>query len=112
MDKNTKFTFTDGKLYNSEWYKIKLSNGTVGYIYKSYASAQSTSSRDLNNVNKQSFLSNYLQYHHAAGSCYWGLLYRRVDEAEVFFYGDYTRDGQYNKKGFDFNCKSYPSFGI
>ena len=112
MDKNTQFTFVDGNVYNSEWYKIKLSNGTVGYIYKSYASVQSTSTRDLNNVNEQSFLNNYLQYHHASGSCYWGLLYRRVDEAEVFFYGDYTRDGQYNRKGFDFYCKYYPSFGI
>ncbi len=111
MSKNTKFTFVDGKIYNSNWYKIKLSNGTTGYIYKSYASV-SGGTRDLNNVNKQSFISNFLQYHHAAGSCYWGLLYRRVDEAEVFFYGDYARDGQYNKKGFDFTCKVNSGFGI
>ena len=111
MSQNTKFTFVDGKVYNSDWYKIKLSNGTTGYIYKSYASV-SGGSRDLNNVNKQSFLDNYLQYHHAAGSCYWGLLYRRVDEAEIFFYADYQRDGEYNKKGFKFNCGVRPSFGI
>ena len=111
MAKNTKFTFVDGKIYNSNWYKIKLSNGVTGYIYKSYASV-SSSSRDLNNVSKQSFINNFLQYHHAAGSCYWGLLYRRVDEAEVFFYADYKRDGEYNKKGFDFSCQVRPSFGI
>ncbi|MEE0869172.1 MAG: SH3 domain-containing protein, partial [Ruminococcus sp.] len=111
MSQNTKFTFVDGRVYNSDWYKIKLSNGTTGYIYKSYASV-SGGSRDLNNVNKQSFLDNYLQYHHAAGSCYWGLLYRRVDEAEIFFYADYQRDGEYNKKGFKFNCGVRPSFGI
>lgn len=111
MSQNTKFTFVDGKVYNSNWYKIKLSNGATGYIYKSYASV-SGGSRDLNNVNKQNFLDNFLQYHHAAGSCYWGLLYRRIDEAEVFFYADYQRDGQYNKKGFDFNCGVRPSFGI
>ena len=111
MSQNTKFTFVDGKVYNSDWYKIKLSNGTTGYIYKSYASV-SGGSRDLNNVNKQSFLDNYLQYHHAAGSCYWGLLYRRVNEAEIFFYADYQRDGEYNKKGFKFNCGVRPSFGI
>ena len=111
MSQNTKFTFVDGKVYNSDWYKIKLSNGTTGYIYKSYASV-SGGSRDLNNVNKQNFLDNYLQYHHAAGSCYWGLLYRRVDEAEIFFYADYQRDGEYNKKGFKFNCGVRPSFGI
>ena len=39
-------------------------------------------------------IPRFLQYHHAAGSCYWGLLYRRIDEMEIFFYGDYARDGQ------------------
>lgn len=111
MPINTKFTFVDAKVYNSNWYKIKLSDGTVGYIYKSYAST-SGSTRDLNNVNKQNFLNNFLQYHHAAGSCYWGLMYRRIDEAEVFFYGDYTRDGQNNKKGFDFTCYVNSGFRI
>lgn len=111
MPINTKFTFVDAKVYSSNWYKIKLSDGTVGYIYKSYASTTGNS-RDLNNVNKQNFLNNFLQYHHAAGSCYWGLLYRRIDEAEVFFYGDYTRDGQNNKKGFDFTCYVNSGFSI
>lgn len=113
MSQNTKFTFVDGKVYNSNWYKIKLSNGTTGYICKPYASVSGGSgTRDLNNVNKQSFLNNFLQYHHAAGSCYWGLLYRRIDEAEMFFYGDYKRDGQYNKYDFEFSCQVRPSFGI
>lgn len=111
MNKNTKFTYVDGKVYNSNWYKIKLSNGTTGYIYKSYASLTGAS-RDLNNVNKQHYLNEFLAYHHAAGSCYWGLLYRRIDEAEVFFYGDYVRDGQKNKKGFDYTCSSNYGFSI
>ena len=111
MDKSTKFTFVDAKVYNNDWYKIKLTDGTTGYIYKSYASLES-STRDLNNVDKQEFLNKFLQYHHAAGSCYWGLLYRRIDEAEVFFHGEYTRNGQYNKKGFDFTCRVNSSFAI
>lgn len=115
MDENTKFTFVDGKTYNSNWYKIKLSNGTVGYIYSSYASVSSSASsknRDLNNVSKQAFADNFFAYHHASGSCYWGLLYRRVDEAEMFFYGDYARDGQYNKKGFSYTCPRNRSISI
>ncbi len=115
MDENTKFTFTDGEVYNSNWYKIKLSDGTVGYIYSSYASASSSSgsgTRDLNNVSKQAFANNFFAYHHASGSCYWGLLYRRVDEAEMFFYGDYARDGQYNKKGFSYTCYRNGSMSI
>ncbi len=113
MEQNTEFTFVDAKVYNSNWYKIKLSNGTTGYIYRSYASAKTSSgTRDLNNVSQTSFLNNFCAYHHAAGSCYWGLLYRRIDEAEMFFYGDYARDGQNNKKGFDYTCYRNSSISI
>ena len=111
MSSGTKLTFVDGKLYNTNWYKVKLSNGTTGYIHKDYVSV-SGGSRDLNNVNKQNLINALLQYHHAAGSCYWGLLYRRVDEVETFLYGDYDRDGQYNYHNFHFSCYSNPSFYI
>lgn len=111
MNYGTKLTFVDGKRYNTNWYKVKISNGTTGYIHKDYVSA-SGGSRDLNNVNKQNLIDALLQYHHAAGSCYWGLLYRRVDEAETFLYGDYDRDGQHNYHKFHFSCYSNPSFGI
>jgi GH24 family phage-related lysozyme (muramidase) len=111
MNYGTKLKFVDGKRYNTNWYKVKLSNGTTGYIHKDYVSA-SGGSRDLNNVNKQNLIDALLQYHHAAGSCYWGLLYRRVDEAETFLYGDYDRDGQHNYHNFHFSCYSNPSFGI
>ena len=111
MSQNTIFTFVDGILYNSNWYKIKLSNGTQGYIYSDYASA-SGGTRDLNNVNVQNFVNQFFQYHHASGSCYWGLLYRRIDEGEIFFYGDYVRDGENNKKGFKFTCRVNSGFSI
>ena len=111
MNYGTKLKFVDGKRYNTNWYKVKLSNGTTGYIHKDYVSA-SGGSRDLNNVNKQNLIDALLQYHHAAGSCYWGLLYRRVDEVETFLYGDYDRDGQHNYHKFHFSCYSNPSFGI
>ena len=41
-----------------------------------------------------------LAYHHAGGQCYYGLLYRRADELEMFLYGDYISDGSRNKYGF------------
>ncbi|MCQ2513812.1 MAG: SH3 domain-containing protein [Ruminococcus sp.] len=105
MSVNTKFTFLSAELYNSSWYKIKLTDGTTGYIYSAYASATATGgTRDLNNVNKQNFINKFLVYHHAAGSCYWGLLYRRIDEAEIFFNGDYTRDGSRNKYNYSYYC--------
>ena len=111
MSQNTSFTFVDGVLYKSAWYKIKLSDNTVGYINSAYASSSSTT-RDLANVNKDQLIARFLQYHHAAGSCYWGLLYRRVDEMEIFSYGDYARDGETNKYGMYFRCSNNSSFGI
>ena len=111
MSANTAFTFVDGILYNSHWYRIKLTNGTEGYIYSDYATA-SGGTRDLKNVNMQNFVDKFFQYHHASGSCYWGLLYRRIDEGEIFFYGDYVRDGQNNKKHFNFTCRVNGSFSI
>lgn len=111
MSYGTSFTFVDGKLYNDNWYKVKLSDGTVGYIYSDYASVMSAS-RSLDDVSKSAYAKNFFAYHHAAGSCYEGLLYRRVDEAEIFFFGDYTRDGYLNKYGFSYTCVSNPSFGL
>ena len=113
MSINTKFTFVDGKLYNSNWYKIKLtSSGKVGYIYSEFVSVSGGGTRDLKNVNKSSLITRFLQYHHAAGSCYWGLLYRRIDEMEIFFYGDYACDGEKNKYHFNFTCANNSSFKI
>ena len=40
MGYKTEFTFDDGTLYNGEWYKITLSDGTKGYIYYEYATAK------------------------------------------------------------------------
>ncbi len=112
MRQNTEFTFIDGKLYNSHWYYIRLTNGTVGYIYSDYASAKASGgTRDFNSINKNNFIRNLLQYHHASGACYWGLLYRRIDEAEIFFYGDYECDGENNKYGFYFRCSNNSGFG-
>ena len=111
MPYGTGFTFVDGKLYNDSWYKIRLSDGTIGYIYSDYASV-AASGKSLDNVSKSAYAKNFFAYHHAAGGCYEGLLYRRVDEAEVFFYGDYIRDGYENKYDFSYTCASNPSFGV
>lgn len=111
MAQNTSFTFVDGKLYNSAWYKIKLSNGKTGYIYSIYASSTG-GTRDLNKIDKNTFINRFLQYHHASGDCWWGLLYRRVDEVEMFLYGDYELDGSRNKYHFEYYCGSYSRISI
>ena len=62
--------------------------------------------RDMNYVNKKALQSELIQWHHAGG-CVWGLLYRRIDELEVFCYGDYVRDGSDNKYGMTYRWNCY-----
>lgn len=56
--------------------------------------------KDLNNVNQTQLVNTFAVYHHAGGQLYWGLYYRRIDEAEMFLKGDYISDGNKNKYGF------------
>ena len=60
-----------------------------------------TSYSDLNNVNQTKLVNTFAVYHHAGGQLYWGLYYRRIDEAEMFLKGDYISDGYKNKYGFN-----------
>lgn len=111
MEYNTGFTFVDATLHNGSWYRIRLANGTTGYVYHTYVTPFG-SACDLADTNKSAFTQRMLQYHHAAGSCYYGLLWRRVDEVETYFYGDYTVDGERNKYGMYFRCAKNSGFGI
>lgn len=95
---------------SSSWYYVQLSDGTKGYVASSYvASRVSSGSLDLNFVKQQTVINKFCQYHHANG-CVYGLLYRRVDEMEVFFYNDYDRNyGVYNYD-ISFTCANNSDF--
>lgn len=74
-----------------------------------YSSSAGGYARDLNNVKKNALITEMLSYHHAGGNCYYGLLYRRADELEMFLYGDYAVDGRSNKYCFpNPSCISFP----
>lgn len=95
---------------NSEWYYVELSDGTKGYVSTDYISSRTTSTTlDLNYVNKQNLIDKICQYHHANG-CIRGLLNRRIDEMEMFFYKDYDIDYGSNNYSISFTCASNPSF--
>ena len=115
LSKNASVSLLSAHLYNKSWYKVKDSSGKIGYIsYKALTitSFSTAGTRDLRNTIKQDFIDDIFCYHHAGGVCYLGLLYRRIDECEIFYHGDYTRDGEKNKMNFDYNCVSLnPSFG-
>ena len=76
----------------SGWYKVKLSDGTVGYMCSGYVRFASSVNvtHDLNYVDAYAFGSEMLLWHHAGGNCYAGLVYRRMGEAKVFSYADYA----------------------
>ena len=96
------------------WYYLKTSSGITGYVYADYVTKGklvSDGTYSLNNINKADLIDLMLQYHHAGG-CVWGLLYRRVDELDMFLYGDYVVDGKTNKYGYKFTCPSNSSFKI
>ncbi len=92
------------------WYYVQLADGTKGYVITDYiASRTSSGSLDLNYVAKQNLINKFCQYHHAGG-CIYGLLYRRVDEMEVFFYNDYDRNYGNYKYNISFTCANNKDF--
>ncbi len=89
------------------WYHVKTQSGTEGYVYATYVTkGRLSTSNDysLGRVDKSKFTKLLLQYHHAGSTCVWGLLNRRVDELDVFYYGDYVRNGSKNVYGYKFTC--------
>lgn len=89
-----------------DYYKVTLSDDTTGYIKSSQLTGRSadTTARNLKNVKLKDFANNFLAYHHASGTCYMGLLYRRVDEVETFFFNDYSANGKQNEYGLSYTC--------
>lgn len=115
LKSGTKLTLLSASLKNKNYYYVKDSSGKKGYIsYKdlTVTSYNSSGTRNLNNTIKKNYIDNFLCYHHAGGVCYAGLLYRRIDECEIFYYNEYTRDGEQNKNDFYFRCHTVnPNFG-
>ena len=109
---NSTVTLVSTQKYNNVWYKVKTSSGQVGYCSGSYLNVNASSGtvgRDLNYVNRNALIREMLAYHHAGGVCYYGLLYRRADELEMFLYNDYVADGRDNNHYFpNPSCISFP----
>lgn len=108
-------TLLDTKLQNNVWYHVKTADGREGYIHKDYVTLGVPAVEGeiyLSLINKAEFTRVILEYHHASSTCIYGLLYRRVDELDLFYYGDYERDGDENRFGYSYACYKNNSFGI
>ena len=73
------------------WYQVTAS-GKTGWVRAGDVAFNNTSglTRDLNYVDAYTFGSNLLDWHVAGGRCYIGLYYRRLAEAKVFSYANYS----------------------
>lgn len=85
--------------YNENWVKVCTKGGLEGYCCADYLTINmvGVGKKDLSFVDKDAFVNEFLQYHHAAQKCYRGLLYRRIEELQMFFNGDFSDDGSQNK---------------
>ncbi len=89
---------------NDSWYQVKTSDNKIGFCAKEYLTLTTDTVKDLDAINKKEFSDEFLLYHKAAGKCIKGLLNRRIEELQIFFYNDYSLDGYKNK--YNFECPS------
>ncbi len=114
LDYKTKLTLIKTEPENN-WYYVSTEDGTKGYVYADYVSKGVLNTSDkhyLSKINKDDFIKLMLQYHHAGSTCVKGLLNRRVDELDVFLYGEYKYNGSKNVNGFVFTCSINSSTSI
>ena len=108
------FLINNGLKFNQQQFDALVSfsyNCGTGWSYGSDLSRIliNSTNKNLNNVNRSALITEMLSYHHAGGVCYYGLLYRRADELEMFLYNDYAPDGRSNKYKFpNPKCVSFP----
>ncbi len=71
------------------WYKVNYS-GSSGWLPSGYVKLSGNFTRDLTYADSTSLANEFIQWHRAGGICVPGLLYRRLAECKIFFFGNYT----------------------
>lgn len=93
VEKGTSISVTSANFTNQKdgWYLAALPNGSSGWINAGYVTlGGSNLVHDLNYTNAYAFGTDMLRWNQAGGKSYAGLLYRRLGEANVYNYNDYT----------------------
>lgn len=83
---------------NNGWYKVRTSGGLVGYCSAQFLTVEALDV--MNSASRDDFAKAFLEYNKAGGRFVRGLLNRRIEELQICFYGDYSRDGGKNKYNF------------
>lgn len=104
---NTSVTVLESNFANIQdgWYRVRTSSGQEGWVNSGYITFQDQSGlvHDLNYTNAYAFGTDLIRWNMAGGKPYAGLFYRRLGEANVYNYNDYSAV-RYNKYGY-----TYPS---
>ena len=83
--------------YNN-WYKVKTKDGQEGFCFAEFLTVKPIDVENL--ISESDFANEFLAYHNAGGKFVKGLLNRRIEELQMFFYNDYSLDGAKNKYNF------------
>ncbi len=101
----TSITVTGGDFSDKKngWYQVSLANGTSGWVNSGYVGLTNSASlvHDLAYTNAYAFGTELILWNQAGGKFYTGLFYRRLGEANVYNYGDYSAV-RYNKYGYGY----------
>lgn len=92
LHNNEKIIILDENKKNQKWYNVKTLSGKVGYCFGDYITLcdQRVGIKNLNCIDKEEFVREFLFYHHSNRTCIKGLLYRRIKELEIFLNGNYN----------------------
>ena len=72
------------------WYQVTTSGGQVGWMPAGYVQLSGSWTRDLAWADSTVLANNFLQWN-KAGGVQPGLVYRRLAECNIFFFGDYEK---------------------
>ncbi len=76
---------------DNKWYKVRTYDGKEGYCSSEFLNTMYVNKefKNLNSISREKFMVEFLKYHHFRNRCLKGLLYRRIQELEIFFNGKY-----------------------
>ena len=110
----TNYSATRTSTKQEVWYQVSTSSGQVGWMPAGYVQLSGSWTRDLAWADSTVLANNLLQWN-KAGGVQRGLVYRRLAECNIFFFGDYEKamkaNGYWgiNYYGFNFpdECAQY-----
>lgn len=98
-------TVTGGSFSNPKdgWYQIQGAGGISGWVNSAYVKLNNSENlvHDLNYTNAYAFGTELIRWNQAGGKFYTGLFYRRLGEANVYNYDDYSA-ARYNKYNYGY----------